>query len=152
MNMNDWGTMVPELRGERYQSAPLRGGVTNRSFLLTGDFGKWVLRVNVGTRGVDRRDRRCGHHDVAEPVGQAHEDALLPLGQHRHDEVRCVDGRSDAHLRTSSFGQAITSRFTSSSVRMRCITYSTRLQSSPKRAQGVFAGGMDASKTGRRSS
>ena len=54
MNIKDWASIVPELRGEQVQISPLRGGVTNQSFLVTGDFGRWVLRVNVDARGVDR--------------------------------------------------------------------------------------------------
>ncbi|MEM9303767.1 MAG: phosphotransferase, partial [Pseudomonadota bacterium] len=66
MNIRDWASVVPELRGEDIQMAPLRGGVTNQSFLVTGDFGRWVLRVNVDARGVDRQRERMVLDTIAD--------------------------------------------------------------------------------------
>lgn len=58
MNLSECTERIPELRGEAFHVAPLRGGLSNRSFLLTGDFGRWVLRLNEDVDGVDRQRER----------------------------------------------------------------------------------------------
>ncbi|MDX1569209.1 MAG: phosphotransferase [Xanthomonadales bacterium] len=47
---------------------PLGGGLTNRSFVLRGDFGKWVLRLNGLAPGIDRQ-REAAALDVVGPAG-----------------------------------------------------------------------------------
>lgn len=45
---------IPELAGRACRVEPLSGGLVNRSFVLSGDFGRWLLRVNGSAPGIDR--------------------------------------------------------------------------------------------------
>ncbi len=83
MNVKAWEARIPELKGERFTTTPLRGGLTNQSYLLSGDFGRWVLRLNRDIPGVDRERERIVLHTIShEPwapvvVRNAPEDGYL---------------------------------------------------------------------------